>query len=344
MANFAANRIKVRENNILYLQGLVGSAMSLGKYADWDIVQFSKRNNYILDNNFQLARKRRLVGSDLSQEDPANLLYQLRQRRQLSGWGQIPVIPPVEVPPIIDWRRCYSPPINQGDCGDCYAFASAGAVEGAICAKYNVSVQVSVQQLADCSGSDTIFNNSHCGGGRAPASFGYYAWSGFESAADYPYAAANSNNSAYVGACTYDRTKILNYRVKVKNDTTGDLPYFQATTAPAMVLALTASGPLAVVMNSDGLDGYSKGVITMACPQPNTNCKCWAAIPKVPCDCAHAVLIVGYGTDIIGGIPTDYWLVRNSWGSDWGISGYFKIQRGVNKCGIEDNAFYPNLL
>jgi cathepsin H len=53
-------------------------------------------------------------------------------------------------------------------------------------------------------------------------------------------------------------------------------------------------------------------------------------------DVNHAVLAVGYGTE--GGL--DYWLVKNSWGTSWGDNGYFKIQRGVNMCGVANcNAF-----
>lgn len=45
----------------------------------------------------------------------------------------------------------------------------------------------------------------------------------------------------------------------------------------------------------------------------------------------HAVKILGWGTES----GTDYWLVANSWGPDWGLDGYFKIRRGNNACGIE---------
>ena len=45
----------------------------------------------------------------------------------------------------------------------------------------------------------------------------------------------------------------------------------------------------------------------------------------------HAIKIIGWGTED----NTDYWLVNNSWNSDWGDHGTFKILRGVNECGIE---------
>ncbi|VDL75296.1 unnamed protein product [Nippostrongylus brasiliensis] len=45
----------------------------------------------------------------------------------------------------------------------------------------------------------------------------------------------------------------------------------------------------------------------------------------------HAVKILGWGVDN----KTPYWLVANSWNTDWGENGYFRIVRGVNECGIE---------
>ena len=46
----------------------------------------------------------------------------------------------------------------------------------------------------------------------------------------------------------------------------------------------------------------------------------------------HAILVVGYGTDPV--TKLDYWLIRNSWGSNWGKNGYLVLQRGVGMCGI----------
>lgn len=43
----------------------------------------------------------------------------------------------------------------------------------------------------------------------------------------------------------------------------------------------------------------------------------------------HAVLAVGYGVE--NGVP--YWLIKNSWGADWGDEGYFKMEMGKNMCG-----------
>ncbi|KAF6037087.1 CTSB [Bugula neritina] len=47
----------------------------------------------------------------------------------------------------------------------------------------------------------------------------------------------------------------------------------------------------------------------------------------------HAIRILGWGTEN----DTPYWLVANSWNNDWGASGYFKILRGQDECGIESS-------
>ena len=44
----------------------------------------------------------------------------------------------------------------------------------------------------------------------------------------------------------------------------------------------------------------------------------------------HAVVVVGYGTES----GTDFWLIKNSWGSGWGEKGYVRVKRGVKMCGI----------
>ncbi|KAG1342625.1 Cysteine proteinase 2 [Cocos nucifera] len=50
---------------------------------------------------------------------------------------------------------------------------------------------------------------------------------------------------------------------------------------------------------------------------------------NITLDVNHAVLAVGYGVE--DGIP--YWLIKNSWGEDWGLDGYFKMELGKNMCG-----------
>ena len=63
----------------------------------------------------------------------------------------------------------------------------------------------------------------------------------------------------------------------------------------------------------------------------------------------HAVLAVGYGTDYSTG--QDYWLVKNSWGDNWGENGFIRIKMGT--CGIEkavsswrldENVFFQTML
>lgn len=50
----------------------------------------------------------------------------------------------------------------------------------------------------------------------------------------------------------------------------------------------------------------------------------------------HEVLIVGYGVNESS--QEKYWIVKNSWGDEWGEDGYFRVLRGVDECGIESES------
>lgn len=53
------------------------------------------------------------------------------------------------------------------------------------------------------------------------------------------------------------------------------------------------------------------------------------------------MLSVGYGFDKVSGLH--YYIVKNSWGQDWGDEGYFKIQKDVNMCGIANCNSFPDM-
>ena len=90
----------------------------------------------------------------------------------------------------------------------------------------------------------------------------------------------------------------------------------------AIKTALLASGPITIGINASPMQRYSGGIDNpLFCN-------------KLALD--HAVLIVGYGTEN----GKDYWKIKNSWNTDWGEEGYYRIVRGVNKCGLANDAVH----
>ena len=88
------------------------------------------------------------------------------------------------------------------------------------------------------------------------------------------------------------------------------------------------AGPVSIAFQvAHDFQDYKDGVYDGTCEQS-------------PSSVNHAVVAVGYGeTTKKGNAP--YWIVRNSWGTDWGMDGYFQIARGKNKCGLADCASFP---
>jgi len=194
---------------------------------------------------------------------------------------------------------------DQGQCGSCWAFSLTGSTEAAYQRSTGKLVSLSEQQLVDC----TTSINYGCDGGYLDQTFSYIEKSGLELEADYPYKAVD-------GRCAFDAskvvTKVSKYAAIKKNEA-------------GLLDAVGNIGPVSVTLDASYLSAYKSGIYAdTKCTKTNLN---------------HAVLAVGYGTD--GG--KDYWIVKNSWGTSWGESGYFKLARGVNQCGVATDDVYPTV-
>lgn len=219
-----------------------------------------------------------------------------------------------DIPDTMDWRLrgAVTPVKDQGVCGSCWSFGTTGTIEGALFLKTNRSVLLSQQNLIDCSWG---FGNDGCDGGLESQA---YQWimkhNGIASAETYgQYLAVN-------GYCHFD------YKVGAKlssyvNVTSGDLN--------ALKIAIFQNGPVSVGIDAShkSFAFYSFGVYY----EPKCGNK--------PQDLDHAVLAVGYGT--MNGQA--YWLIKNSWSTHWGDTGYVLMSQQDNNCGVATDASYVNI-
>jgi len=89
---------------------------------------------------------------------------------------------------------------------------------------------------------------------------------------------------------------------------------------------LVAKGPLSICVDAEIWQFYVGGVIQDFCGT----------------DLDHCVLIVGYEDYTTWfGETVPIWIIRNSWGADWGENGYIYVERGYDLCGVADEVTLP---
>jgi C1A family cysteine protease len=199
------------------------------------------------------------------------------------------------LPSAVSWKDdpCILPVRNQGSCGSCWAFAATGVLSDRCCKEGGKWGPLAPQELVSCDKG-----SKGCQGGSLESPFAYFKANGLVVEADFPY-------KAQTGSCPSDIKSKAHHCKCERKSCAGE----------AGMKACLKDGPATYgfyVCNS--FRAYKGGVYK--------------------CDCSnyiggHAVEAVGYGTDEKAGC---FWETKNSWGTSWGVKGYFKL--ACNTCRI----------
>ncbi|RCN47340.1 cathepsin B family protein [Ancylostoma caninum] len=236
------------------------------------------------------------------------------------------------------WPKCKSIAIvrDQSACGSCWAVSSASAMSDELCVQSGgaINVVISDTDILSCCGEAC---GEGCEGGWPIEAYRWMKRDGVVTGGKYeekntckPYAfypCGKHKNAPYYGPCPRGSWPTPKCRKmcqrKYKNSYKEDKhfakhSFYLPNNETSIRQEIFETGPVVAAFNVYEDFRYYVGGIYVHKWGKQTG--------------AHAVKVIGWGTEN----GTDYWLVSNSWSSDWGEKGYFRIVRGINNCGIEE--------
>jgi len=217
----------------------------------------------------------------------------------------------VDIPEEFDartkWPGLIHPIRDQQRCGSCWAFSASEVLSDRVAiTSGKASPVLSPEDMVSC---DSIDHG--CKGGNLPVAWRYLKSTGIVSDACFPYTAGKGIAPSCSQTCA-DGESWSSSKVKAASA-------YAIKGMANIQRELMTNGPVQVAFRVyKSFMSYKSGVYQK---------KRFEFIPEG----GHAVKFVGWGTED----GTDYWLVANSWNTNWGMDGFFKIKRGSNECAIE---------
>ncbi|XP_073952841.1 procathepsin L-like isoform X1 [Choristoneura fumiferana] len=236
-----------------------------------------------------------------------------RDNQTLANYGDVPL--------SFNWAKCggVTPVKDQNQCGACWAFSAVAAIESQWKIHTKRDIILSEQFLIDCNDLD-----AGCDSGSLLKIYG-------------------DITSVITGVLEvgkyrpYDETR---RKCEWDGDTGALVPVtgfrrVEPGNEVDMVTYLYHNGPISAAINDATMVNYNFYKNPLDRPTPRS-------CPNDVGSLNHAVLIVGYDiyTDD-DGTRVPYWIIKNSWGTDWGHGGYYYLERGTNACGIANDVVFP---
>ncbi|KAL4429750.1 hypothetical protein ABPG74_004387 [Tetrahymena malaccensis] len=189
----------------------------------------------------------------------------------------------------------------QGKCGSCWTFSATGAVESALIIAGKAEQTIDLSEQQLIDCCGQSYGNKGCRGGFKQQAFNYIYQNSITTEQNYPYKAMEQK-------CITDKSALS------PNYTISDYKQVDISTQ-ALAQALLVQ-PIAISVDAKQFKYYTGGIFS-SCDKTIHN---------------HAVLLVGF--------QDNAWIVKNSWGTQWGENGYIRLKNG-NTCGLANLAFYP---
>lgn len=248
-------------------------------------------------------------------------------KQQLSSTPVITHPKSLTIPKSFDartkWSQCstISRILDQGHCGSCWAFGAVESLSDRFCIHFNKNISLSVNDLLSCCG---FLCGSGCDGGYPISAWRYLVHHGVVTEECDPYFddIGCSHPGCEPGFPTPKcARKCVDKNQFWKNSKHYSQNAYRIKSDPHSIMAeVYNNGPVEVAFTVyEDFAHYKSGVYKHITGEQMGG---------------HAVKLIGWGTSDDG---DDYWLLANQWNRSWGDDGYFKIRRGTNECGIEED-------
>lgn len=248
-----------------------------------------------------------------------------------------------QLPTAIDWRvhaasvrgAAVTTVKDQGQCGSCWAFSVTEAVESAYYLAGNAMYDLSPQQVNSCT-----YQMYGCNGGDpVPAYEDLVAKGGLASAWFWPYEQSmyEWTNTKKCNEKVYNWTFAQYFPIaKVTGYTWATAPcenglHCNHQDLEGLANSLVQKGPASICVNAGMWNFYTGGIMSEQSCMGN-------GMYYID----HCVQLVGYHNEFAQP-KKSYWLVRNSWASNWGENGYIRLQLNGNPCGVANEATHATI-
>jgi len=208
---------------------------------------------------------------------------------------------PQDMPTEFDWRtyrsKCIHPVLDQGECGSCWAFGATEALSDRFCIQSSgkIDVVLSPQTLVSCDSED-----GGCNGGEIPSAWDFLWQNGALTTECEPYISGHGQQATCPHGSCPSGCCALKFYFSGK-------PY----TIDSVVKEIYTKGPIEA-----GMDVYSSFMHYKGGVYDSNDGDLLGG---------HAIELIGFGTSN----GTNYFIAKNSWGTDWGMEGYFMIKRDL---------------